>query len=614
MIGQMVEHYKVLEEIGQGGMAVVYRALDTRLNREVAIKILHPHLMRQEEAVERFQREAHTVAKLHHPNTIEIYDYSGENSVHLFIVTEFIDGDTFGAYLEKYGAVPCELAACIGRELTMALAHAHKEGIVHRDLKPENVMIRKDGKVKLMDFGIARVLEGSTLTMTGTIMGSPAFMSPEHVTGEAVDARSDLFSMGAILYLIATGALPFQGQNPHATLKNVVDGNYLPPQQVEPTISNGFARMIDKLLETDAEKRYQSAELLLKDLERIIQEAGIEQAGKEVHCLFNDPVNYPETFNKRLITHLEKKARKTKNPATAMQIYGRLIEISPDHPEATRRIEMLAAKQRQRGRIRNILLAGGAALLFLIAVWVAIRHHEPGHVPDITRHGINGAVIVPPVLPDKTLEAPSEEQPRIVAGAGNSKSSIPKELKGKRDRRLSIKKNPGEDPAGKIGETDEETPPPPMNFSGSLQVFSSPWSEIYIDDIKVGSLPFDAKKKFSLKAGKHTVKLLHPNCVPLVERISIDKPGKQIVMRRRLQLLPASLEIVNDQNAMIFVNDDFKGRSPLKKPIRVTWGELKAKKKVLVSLTKRGYESAFRQLVLEAGKTERVELALRKRK
>jgi len=207
-----LQRYTLLEEVGQGGMAVVYRATDTTLNREVAVKVLHPHLASQLESRARLQREAHAVAKLRHENILEIFDYSGPDSASSYIVTEFIDGQTLKEFVAAHPLAYPEVAALIAVEIGGALAHAHAAGIIHRDVKPENVMIRKDGVLKLMDFGIAQVVDLQRMTVTGQLLGSPAYMAPELIEGKPLDFRTDVFAVGVMLYQLATGSLPFAGR------------------------------------------------------------------------------------------------------------------------------------------------------------------------------------------------------------------------------------------------------------------------------------------------------------------------------------------------------------------------------------------------------------------
>jgi serine/threonine-protein kinase len=227
LIGRQIGRYRILEQLGSGGMSVVYKGLDTALDREVAVKVLHPHLADKDESRRRLAREAKAVARLHHPNILEVFDFSAADSQNAYIVTEYIRGRTLRQYLDEGGIDPPEIAAMIIHELAAALAHAHEEGVIHRDLKPENVMVREDGVLKLMDFGIAKLLETEErMTVTGALVGSPAHMAPEIIEGLEASPEADVFSLGIMLYAFVTGRLPFSASNTTATLKRILDGYY----------------------------------------------------------------------------------------------------------------------------------------------------------------------------------------------------------------------------------------------------------------------------------------------------------------------------------------------------------------------------------------------------
>ena len=216
-------------------MAIVYRGRDTALDREVAVKLLHPHLAQAAESRARFSREARAVARLAHPSIVEIYDYAGDGAPEAYLVTEFIRGQTLRTFAQEIGFANPEAGLLIGRALADALAHAHSAGVIHRDLKPENVMVQEGDRpaVKLTDFGIARILASDErMTMTGALVGSPNHMAPEIVEGKEADERSDLFSLGTILYWLATGQLPFAASNPTATLRRAITGEFDDPRDL----------------------------------------------------------------------------------------------------------------------------------------------------------------------------------------------------------------------------------------------------------------------------------------------------------------------------------------------------------------------------------------------
>src|SRR5262249_41771143 len=252
-----LEKYDILEEVGQGGMAKVFRGYDTTLGREVAVKILHPHLAEQRESKLRLEAAAPALAKLRHENILEIFDYSGPDAAESYIVTEYIHGPNLKQFLDSHGRLPYpEIAALIIVEVCRALAHAHTCGIIHRDIKPENVMIRDDGVIKLTDFGIAQVVDKERMTVTGQLLGSPAYMAPEHVEGKPLDFRTDVFSVGILLYQLATGELPFRGKNPHEVLKRIGEGRFTDARLVEPLVGERLGRIIARALERQPGARH----------------------------------------------------------------------------------------------------------------------------------------------------------------------------------------------------------------------------------------------------------------------------------------------------------------------------------------------------------------------
>src|SRR3954471_4799193 len=260
LVGRQIGRYKILEQLGQGGMSVVYKGLDTALDREVAVKVLHPHLAGREESRKRLAREAKAVARLHHPNILEVFDFASVEDQDAYIVTEYIRGKTLRQFLNEETLEPPEVAAMVVHEISSALGHAHDTGVIHRDLKPENVMLRDDGVLKLMDFGIAKILDrDEKMTMTRALVGSPAHMAPEIVEGEEGGAEADVFSLGTMLYLFAAGRLPFVASNTTATLRKILEGTYDDPRQIVATVSDELAEVIATCLMRQPKDRYPSA-------------------------------------------------------------------------------------------------------------------------------------------------------------------------------------------------------------------------------------------------------------------------------------------------------------------------------------------------------------------
>ena len=346
MIGSVIDKYEVLDKVGEGGMATVYLGKHTTLGRVVAIKVLHPHLSASSRNRKRFAREARAIEHLHHENILEIYDYSGVDVDDCYIVTEFVPGRTLQDLIRERGLVPSELAALIGMKLASALDYAHECGIIHRDLKPENVMLRDDGTVKLMDFGIARFLDESTVTMTGALVGSPAYMSPEQALEKVVDARSDLFSLGSLLYHLVTGRMPFSGGNPSIVLRNIIEARRSDVLEAQPGVAPQLADIIERLLQTDADARYDSAAEVCTAMARVLAEADMDPDDR--NWSLRGYLEDAGAWEDRLAAHLEivllergKEAYREGDNLRAQRFFNRLLAHDPEHPEV---LELLSSQ------------------------------------------------------------------------------------------------------------------------------------------------------------------------------------------------------------------------------------------------------------------------------
>lgn len=258
--------YEILEVIGSGGMAVVYKARDHRLNRLVAIKVLREDLALDADFRRRFQTESRAVAMLSNPNIVAVYDVSKSSEIE-YIVMELIEGITLKQYMNRKGQLSWKESLHFANQITKALSHAHSRGIIHRDIKPHNIMILKDGSVKVADFGIARLQSNQSTTLTQEALGSVHYISPEQAKGAHVDERSDIYSVGVVMYEMLTSKLPFEGESPVSVAIQHISSTPISPRDINPDIPKGLEAITMKAMDPSLETRYQSADELLRDME-----------------------------------------------------------------------------------------------------------------------------------------------------------------------------------------------------------------------------------------------------------------------------------------------------------------------------------------------------------
>lgn len=266
--------YRIERVIGVGGMAIVFKATDLLMRRVVAVKILKDEISTDEQSVKRFSNESKAVAMLSHQNIVNVYDVSTRENIK-YIVMEFVEGITLKNYLKHREVLNIREIISYTTQILRALDHAHKKGIVHRDIKPQNIMLLKNGIIKVMDFGIAKLPNAETVTMTDKAIGTVYYISPEQVSGGDSDARSDIYSLGVMMYEMATGSLPFTAETPVSVALMQVNDTATPPTEVNPHIPQGLEQIICKAMEKDPDERYQSAEEMLGQLLKLRENPNI---------------------------------------------------------------------------------------------------------------------------------------------------------------------------------------------------------------------------------------------------------------------------------------------------------------------------------------------------
>ncbi len=363
-------------------MAVVYRALDLRLNRHVALKLLHPFLATQDESAARFLREAEAIAKLHHPNIVEIFDTGqDEETGSHFLVMELLEGPTLNTFIEQNNTVIPEIAIAMGCSICDAIEHAHKSNIIHRDIKPENIMFSKDGTLKLMDFGIARILDADRMTASGSLIGSPAHMAPEIIEGHKYSFTCDIFSLGTVLYFALTNRLPFTGTTPMAVFKAILDSTYTPPGRLNQAISKKMDRIVAKCLKTSPDERYQTAAELRDALLALLKPLKLEAYPTVIAEYYASPEGFLEKHLPEVITTLTAAAQtdihQRKIPA-ALENLNIVLNYDAENQQA---IALL--KKLRTGDIVKKRIFIGTTSIVAIAVIVTLVMLKPWQSDDL---------------------------------------------------------------------------------------------------------------------------------------------------------------------------------------------------------------------------------------
>jgi len=372
-IGRLLDNrYEILDVIGTGGMAVVYKALCHRLNRLVAIKILKDEFSRDQEFRRRFHAESQAVAMLSHPNIVSVYDVSRSGDVD-YIVMELIEGITLKQYLEKKGRLNWRETLHFSMQIAKALEHAHSRGIIHRDIKPHNIMILKDGSIKVADFGIARIGSAQN-TLTREALGSVHYISPEQAKGGHVDCRSDLYSLGVVMYEMLTGRTPYDGETPVSVAIQHINGGATPPSELVEGIPRGIEQITMHAMEVNPDDRYASATEMLHDMEEFRKNPGMTflyfggvapQAPVQQR-----PVQRPAAPRSEAERYAA--ARRQNNPRSA-----------EERRKERERREAEQAEEKKR-RLKLILILSGAGLAVILLIVLAISLFGGGRQPSNT--------------------------------------------------------------------------------------------------------------------------------------------------------------------------------------------------------------------------------------
>jgi serine/threonine-protein kinase len=508
--GARLGRYEIQDELGAGGMATVYRARDTELRRDVAVKVLFPHLCKKREVVARFQREARAAAGLDHPHILRVYDVGGGDpdgsspSDPPYIVLELVRGKSLRELIADRGPLLAEAVACAGAVLCEALAEAHRAGIIHRDIKPANVMIAEGGRLVLADFGVAHIEdEDSLVTRTGALLGTPAFMSPEQAQGTELDERSDVYSLGATLYQLATGSVPFSGSTAQV-VSSIARGEMTPPLRRNPKIGPDLARIIERMMAVDRDQRPANAATAGGELRAAYESVGIDDAETELAELLADPDEYLSAREPRVVAatlELARAAAEERRLPRAMALADRVLAFEPDNTEAVQLVERLGRGERLAAWLKIaavLVLVAGAG----ITAWVM----WPGSGPEeraafLADAGADAAVSFDAAIAvaDETIDAAARVATAPVdAHAAATKRHPPTRI---RKRRPDASVRVVTVPVDAAAPRPVAAPPDAAPAMASIELELNAWCDLSIDGRSMGRAK--RGKRYRLRAGPH---------------------------------------------------------------------------------------------------------------
>jgi eukaryotic-like serine/threonine-protein kinase len=530
--------YELLDELGHGGMATVYRARDLRLDREVAIKVIHKHLRESPEVRRRFAAEARVVAKLRHPSIVEVYDVSADDDPEKYLVVELSRGVTLRRILIQHGSLPPEAAAGIGLELSSALAHAHDAGVIHRDVKPENVLVEvahdgeADVRVKLTDFGIAKILDAQGVTSTGQVLGSPAHMAPEQIEGGEVDGRADVFALGVLLYECMVGHLPFEGSNPAQVLRRVLEGTYAAADRDNPIVGGRWARLLARSLAKVPAERFASAGALSQAISEELSALSILDYRSELRGFFADPKRYQAEAASRLVpvlTNRGEQARRVGDIVGAASDLSRALAYAPQDPE----LPKLMSRLRRRTAWRGILYASGivAAVSVVLGVggYIAARTLQQQRMSAAGSQSVQ--VLAQPNSSQTALREP-EQAVRDGAPAAGSGRTLPQDVRSGHPS--------GGAHVTEVGSVAHERPhrDAPPQFRDVTFHVNPQGARVSIDDGPLEDVSFGKVRRLSV--GAHVFRAEVPGsscCKPFSKTVEIKREeGRDEAMEIRLPL------------------------------------------------------------------------------
>ena len=496
-----IENYTITREIGTGGMAVVYEAVDNRLHRTVAIKVLHPHLCSEPTASDRFMREARAAATIDHPNVVRIYDFFSAGDLH-YIIMEYVPGTSLEHILWERGKIDPESAVAIMYQIAEALVQAHGNGIIHRDIKPANILLHVQGRAMLSDFGLAHRLPDVRLTTDDAVAGTPSFMSPEQISGKAISSATDIYSWGVCLYAIVAGTLPYKTAAYPEVLAEISGGRVCPDAGLIGELPAWWHDILYRCLEPDPEKRIGDAAVLTG----LLNEAEVARPPRIDPGLLQPQTSRPPVSP-------------TREPVSSTAVIAR--PSVKKHPVATVSLFVAAVAAMAAAALYITLVNSGGKRMPAVPgkeTAAAVFELVPGR-PDI-RDSIDRSP-APPVAPVKF----SPDLPATSTAAVNQEKEkeTGTQPTGQRISVTGMRPAPARDTA-----SPAVLPEVPAPDSGGLFVACDPWAVVTIDGREIGTTPLAGP--VALSAGAHTVRLANGFCEAVTDTVTV--PADSILRKR----------------------------------------------------------------------------------
>ena len=519
MVIEKLGRYEVVSELGQGAMGVVYKSIDPLIDRTVAIKTINLNLSKEELAdfEARFYREAQSAGRLNHPNIVTIHDVGKTDSV-AFMAMEFLEGQELRSLLASGRPMEVERAADMAAQVAEGLAYAHEHGVVHRDIKPANIMIVRNGLVKITDFGIA-LMPSASRTLAGMVLGSPKYMSPEQVLGQTIDGRSDIFSLGVVLYEMLTGQSPFSGDNLNTIMYRILNETPVPPSLVNENVPEAFDAIIAKALSKRPEDRYQTAKALAHDLRDFLS---LGQPAGEAPARAAEAPRATAGFDAALVDDHATPIFRSDATAVLSRVAAQPLRPVPTNLPVT-------VKPLKKRFSSAWMWAGVPAVIAFVGFATFRFMHEAEPVTPLNRSV--GVAAIPPAAPaverpavifpdlqDKQLATTPTVPAAPVTAAPLAGDLIPTPAQLAEDPERAA---PGaEKKIAKLQTTADEAPRKAKRSTAQLALSIQPWGEIYVNGKRQGVTP--PLRELKLPPGRHTIEVRNNAFAPYTETIVVE--------------------------------------------------------------------------------------------